>query len=135
MPTSTTRSFRLGGPDLRVGDAERDEAADVLARHHADGRLDEAEYNDRLAKVRAAKTRSDFSGLFSDLPDPDGTQTPSLALRPTGPWHTLPRLLFLALVVIVTATVAHALIVSYTTWLLIALLGALWLWSTTRNRG
>jgi Flp pilus assembly protein TadB len=135
MPTSTTRSFRLGGPDLRVGDAERDEAADLLAKHHAEGRLDEAEYNDRLAKVRAAKTRSDFNGLFSDLPDLDGTSAPPLARHSTGQWHSLPRLLFLVLVVVITATVAHALIASYTIWLLIALLGALWLWSTSRNRG
>ena len=138
MPTDTRRSFRLGGPDLRVGDAERNEAADLLAKHYADGRLDEAEFNDRLAKAQAAKTHSDFAGLFTDLPDLPGTDAPrpdrKITSGPPGSWHLLPRLLFVVLAVVVVATVAHTLIVSSTTWLLIGLLVALWLWTEARKR-
>lgn len=137
MPTDSRRSFRLGGPDLRVGDAERNEAADLLAKHHTDGRLDEAEYNERLAKAQAAKTRSDFAGLFTDLPDLPGADTPrpdrGIISSQPGSWHLLPRLLLVVLVVAVVASVAHSLIFSYPTWLLIGLLAALWLWTEARR--
>ena len=138
MSTDTRRSFRIGGPDLRVGDAERNEAADLLAKHYADGRLDETEFNERLAKAQAAKTHSDFAGLFTDLPDLPGTDAPrpdrGFISVPTGSRHLMPRLLLLVLAVVVVATVAHSLIVSTTTWLLIGLLAALWLWSEARKR-
>jgi uncharacterized protein DUF1707 len=138
MPTDSRRSFRLGGPDLRVGDAERNVAAELLAKHYADGRLDEAEYNERLGKVQAAKTTADFAGLFSDLPDLPGTETPrvdrGIISGHTRSGRLLPRLLFLVLVVVVVTMVAHTLIFSSTTWLLLGLLAALWLWTESRKR-
>jgi hypothetical protein len=65
--------FRIG-PDLnmRVSDAERAEVADRLARHFGDGRLDQAEFDERVSRVMAAKTVADFQGLFDDLPDLPG---------------------------------------------------------------
>lgn len=62
---------RRGGvsPDqMRVSDAERAQVADELGKHYADGRLDEAEFNERLAKAMGAKTRGDLAGLLNDLP-------------------------------------------------------------------
>jgi hypothetical protein len=58
------------GPDLnmRVSDAERAEVADRLARHFADGRLDQAEFDERASRAMAAKTVGDLQGLFDDLP-------------------------------------------------------------------
>lgn len=53
---------------MRVSDAERSQIADTLSKHYADGRLDEAEFNERLQKAMSAKTRSDFNGLLIDLP-------------------------------------------------------------------
>ncbi|MDQ2753963.1 MAG: DUF1707 domain-containing protein [Actinomycetota bacterium] len=53
---------------LRVSDAERADVASALCRHFADGRLDEAEFNDRAARTAAAKTQADLAGLMSDLP-------------------------------------------------------------------
>ena len=138
MAASRQVSAAMRGPGLRVGDAERNEATDLLARHYADGRLDEAEYNERLAKAQAAKTQSDFAGLFSDLPDLPGTDTPRQDRRiitgQPGNWHSLPKLLFLVLVIAVVATLAHTLIASTTTWLLVGLLAALWLWTEARKR-
>ena len=77
---------------LRVSDAERQAVADRLAEHFADGRLDQAEFDDRVGRAMSAKTRADLSGLFSDLPDagapavPDGPRRrrghPMLLLRP-----------------------------------------------------
>jgi hypothetical protein len=75
MPTTGPRSawFRMG-PDLnmRVSDAERAEVADRLSRHYADGRLDQAEFDERVSRAMAAKTVSDLRGLFDDLPDLPG---------------------------------------------------------------
>jgi hypothetical protein len=64
---------------LRVSDAERNEVADTLSTHFADGRLDEAEFKERLDAAMAAKTQADLSGLFDDLPPlpkGGGTVTP-----------------------------------------------------------
>jgi hypothetical protein len=53
---------------LRVSDAERNEVADKLSAHFADGRLDESEFKERLDAAMGAKTQADLSGLFDDLP-------------------------------------------------------------------
>jgi Domain of unknown function (DUF1707) len=70
-PQPTTPALRRAswpGADMRVGDAERAEIADRLAKHFSDGRLDEAEFNERLDRAMRAKTMADLSGLLSDLP-------------------------------------------------------------------
>src|SRR6202522_3792169 len=56
------------GYDMRVGDAERDAAANELREHFASGRLTQDELNERLDQTFAAKTRGDLSALFTDLP-------------------------------------------------------------------
>ena len=53
---------------VRVGDAEREAAAQALGEHYASGRLDRAEYDERLELAFAARTGNDLSGLFRDLP-------------------------------------------------------------------
>jgi hypothetical protein len=62
--------WRTSAPSgsLRVSDAERSEVADKLSTHYADGRLDEAEFKERLDAAMGAKTQGDLSGLFDDLP-------------------------------------------------------------------
>ena len=54
--------------DLRVSDAERTEVADLLSQHYGDGRLDQAEFDQRLDQAMQARTYRDLSGLFADLP-------------------------------------------------------------------
>jgi hypothetical protein len=63
--------FRPGAPDLnmRVSDADRAAVADRLARHYGDGRLDKAEFDERVTRAMAARTFGDLQGLFDDLPD------------------------------------------------------------------
>ncbi|MDT7798595.1 MAG: hypothetical protein QOI78_2028 [Actinomycetota bacterium] len=56
--------------DLRLSDAERQDALDVLEEHVRSGRLDIDEYGTRSAKVTAAKRVSDLVPLFDDLPSP-----------------------------------------------------------------
>jgi hypothetical protein len=67
---------RVGWPGshIRVGDAERTAIADRLAKHFSDGRLDEAEFNDRLDRAMRATTMADLTGLLSDLPDAEHSQ-------------------------------------------------------------
>ena len=69
------------GQHLRVSDAEREAAASRLAEHLAAGRLDQAEFDDRVRRAMSAKTRADLSGLFADLPE---TGAPVTAGLPRG---------------------------------------------------
>ncbi len=54
----------------RIGDADRDQAAECLREHLAQGRLSQDEFDDRLNTALSAKTAADLEPLFSDLPDP-----------------------------------------------------------------
>ncbi|MFJ7210178.1 DUF1707 domain-containing protein [Amycolatopsis sp. NPDC098790] len=56
--------------DIRLSDAERQDALDVLEEHVRSGRLDIDEYGTRSAKVTAAKRVSELVPLFDDLPSP-----------------------------------------------------------------
>lgn len=58
---------------MRVSDAERTEVANALIRHYADGRLDDEEYAERMAKTTGAKTRADLAPLLVDLPRLDAS--------------------------------------------------------------
>ncbi len=67
-PASGRRVGSYADSHLRVSDEERNEVADKLSRHFADGRLDQAEFKTRLDRAMGATTRGDLDGLFSDLP-------------------------------------------------------------------
>ncbi len=56
------------GPDLRIGDAERDLTTRQLRECFAQGRLTMDEFNDRLTKALAATTQRDLDRLTADLP-------------------------------------------------------------------
>lgn len=58
----------FGPAALRVGTAEREQAAEALGKHFTAGRLDVTEYDDRVARAYAAKTVGDLNVLFTDLP-------------------------------------------------------------------
>ncbi|MEI2714956.1 MAG: DUF1707 domain-containing protein [Nocardioides sp.] len=68
---------------LRLGDAERQRAAESLAEHFAAGRLDGAEHSERLDRVWAAKTYADLHGLFDDLPGGSPVASPGFGWSPT----------------------------------------------------
>ncbi len=63
---------------LRVSDAEREAVADRLAEHFAAGRLDQAEFDDRVGRAMSAKTRADLRGLFADLSETGAPAVPEL---------------------------------------------------------
>ncbi len=122
-------------PDLRVSDAERADVADRLSKHYGDGRLDQAEFNERMERAMSAKTMGDFAGLFSDLPEvtEPGASPPVPAIRPS---HRSPmyRLVLLIFIVVAAAFVGHALIHSFFPWLLLALALFLWLRRTPSHQ-
>ena len=66
------------GQHLRVSDAEREAVAGGLAGHFAAGRLDQAEFDDRVGRAMSAKTRADLSGLFAGLLETGAPAVPEL---------------------------------------------------------
>ncbi|HVV13155.1 DUF1707 domain-containing protein [Amycolatopsis sp.] len=58
------------GADLRLSDAERNEAIEALSEHVRTGRLDIEEFGTRSARASAARTRNELVPLFDDLPEP-----------------------------------------------------------------
>ncbi len=107
-----TRGFFPGftGPasdqHMRVSDAERQAVADRLAEHFSSGRLDQAEFDERVGKAMGAKTRADLNGLFDDLPE---TGAPAATDPSTGQLRRRHRhpVLLAALIVFVAIAAAH----------------------------
>lgn len=67
---------------LRLSDAERDEAARLLGEHYAAGRLTPAEHDERTAAAFAARTRGELPPLFADLPGGSPWSAPAPPSRP-----------------------------------------------------
>jgi Domain of unknown function (DUF1707) len=105
---------------LRVSDAERQAVADRLGQHYAEGRLDQAEFDDRVGRAMGAKTRADLSGLFSDLPETGAPAVPGD--HPLARRRRHPVLFFVLLVLFIMAT-AHAVLWATLPWLWVAFLG------------
>ena len=113
-PATSRRTGPDDGSRLRASDAERNEVADKLSRHFAEGRLDQAEFKTRLDRAMGAVTRGDLDGLFDDLP--------RLADDPVPP-KPRRRLFLPAVVLVVLVAVAASAAVStvHLPWLLIVL--------------
>ena len=59
----------MAEPDsVRASDSERDAAASRLQAAFAEGRLDDAEFDERMRAALAARTRTDLALLTTDLP-------------------------------------------------------------------
>jgi hypothetical protein len=125
-------------PHLRVSDAERQAVADRLGEHFADGRLDQAEFDERVNRAMSAKTRADLHGLFDDLPEmnsrPD-TEAPAGGAAPAGPRrrHRHP-VLVLVLLVVITLAAAHAVVAATILWLWLGLVAAIVFLATPGTR-
>jgi Domain of unknown function (DUF1707) len=64
----------VGRDEMRAADSDREAVADKLKQALDEGRLDLAEYDERLQQTYAAKTYGDLDGLLADLPG--GAVTP-----------------------------------------------------------
>jgi Flp pilus assembly protein TadB len=86
---------------LRIGDAEREQAARELGEHFALGRITVDEHTERLEQIWSARTAGDLAPAFRDLPRPRATQqqprrpaTSSTPVRRERSWD-IPRVPFL----------------------------------------
>jgi hypothetical protein len=72
-------------PELRLSDADRDDAISRLGDHYAAGRLDKDEFDERSDAVWTARTGADLVPVFADLGSVQASgRTP--ARRYGGPW-------------------------------------------------
>jgi hypothetical protein len=78
------------GPALRVGDADRQRVVDVLAEAFGAGRLELAEYEERVTSAYAARTGGELAALTADLPRPP--EAPPARSRPWPGWLTVSAL-------------------------------------------
>ena len=76
----------MGSDELRIGTAEREEAARLLADHFGMGRITPDEYETRVTDAYAATTLGDLRPLFRDLPQPH----PGFFGTPPSPMYAPP---------------------------------------------
>lgn len=105
----------MNDDQLRIGDAEREQAAAALGEHYAQGRLSVEEHAERLDRIWAARTRADLRPVFRDLPGWYGPAAPArpATARRSGYWSTgmtpfhrgLPSPVLLILAVLLVLTV------------------------------
>jgi len=96
-----------GTPTLRAGDADREAVGQALRRHHADGRIDTEELQDRISRCFSARTHGELDALIADLP-----REPSAGPRlprhlPGRAWLTVLVPIVILLVVVGPATHTH----------------------------
>ncbi len=108
--------------NVRASDAERNEVADKLSRHFAEGRLDSAEFKERLDKAMGATTRGDLQGLFDDLPRLEDEQAPP----PSRRRRLVPLLILVALIAVAAgSTLSYPFV--HVPWVLVGFIG-LFVW-------
>jgi Domain of unknown function (DUF1707) len=133
---STHRVHARQDPNQRAADADREATSERLRRHHAEGRLDVEEFQERVDRCYQAKTVGELEQLVTDLP-PEPTSE--------GRFH-LHRLRMVPLLPIVIAILAISAVTGHDQghfgfWLLIPLvfLFRFWLWRhgpwSMRRRG
>src|ERR1700751_449380 len=100
---------------MRASDAERQAVADRLAEHFSSGRLDQAEFDERVSRAMAAKTRGDLDGLFDDPPDPEppGGSRNARASARAVPYRPRRRSGFGRMLLLVVVVIAALSIVSH----------------------
>jgi hypothetical protein len=65
---------------LRISDADRTTALDLLSEQYAVGRLTKDEFDERSDAIWSARTQGDLAPVFADLP----VRSPALPARPSG---------------------------------------------------
>jgi hypothetical protein len=112
-------------PSLRAADTDREATGERLRRHHADGRLDTEELQERIDRCYQAKTVGELEQLVTDLP-PEPTSEGRLH---PGRMRMIPLVpIVIAIVVISAVSGGHH--GHFGLWLLIPLffLFRFWLW-------
>ncbi len=112
---------------LRIGDAERERAADALGAHFRAGRLDPTEYDERVQAAFGARTAAELTPLFADLPHGSALAPAPPPARPAArsravrrPGHGLPRAV--AVLLVVAAVIGFTAVAHFPPFFLIPLL-------------
>ena len=116
-------------PNLRAADADREATGERLRRHHAEGRLDSEEFQERIDRCYRAKTVGELEQLVTDLP-PEPTSEGRLHLRGVRMIPLVP--IVIAIVVISAVTGGHH--GHFGLWLLIPLLFLFRFWLRPHGR-
>lgn len=88
-------------PNLRAGDADREATSERLRCHHAEGRLDAEEFQERIDRCYQAKTVGELEQLLIDLP-PEATFEGRLHLHRLRMVPLLPIVIAIAAISAVT---------------------------------
>jgi len=114
---------------LRIGDAEREQAATALGEHYAQGRITADEHAERLEQIWQARTRAELQPVFRDLPDParrtSSVDGPSPSRRGSG--YRPPLFAVLAVLLVLT-------VITHKPLILIGILIAIFVISRRRHR-
>ena len=97
-----------GDPGLRVSDADRDAAVAELADHFEAGRLDLAEFQERLGRAVSARTRRDLDQPLADLPRAQSEAGPAPRARWSVPLPALAAMAIVAAVALIAVSGAGA---------------------------
>lgn len=89
--------FSAPNRDVRIGTEEREQAVQQLAQHLSAGRLELAEFEERVSEVYAARTVGQLAVLFRDLPGPGPAYRAGPGSR--GGWPVPRRAVLLVLVI------------------------------------
>ncbi len=93
-------------PSARAGDADREATAERLRQHHAEGRIDVTEFQERLDGTYHAKTVGELRQLVSDLPNDPQPGRFGRGPRLGPPWM-VPIIPVLFLIVAISALAGH----------------------------
>jgi Domain of unknown function (DUF1707) len=85
-------------PDVRASDADRDAVAELLQEHHAAGRIDTRELQERVDRCYQTKTVAELEQLLTDLPRRSGPE-------PHGPPRWRHRMMPLVPIVLALAAI------------------------------
>src|SRR6516164_551306 len=110
-------------PGLRVSDAERDAVATELGEHFGQGRLDQAEFDERVMQALSARTGRDLGGLLADLPPArEDSTAPQPGTRLPGTLILVPLLAAAILTAGIAAGGAHHPRLAWPLWWLIPII-------------
>lgn len=93
-------------PGVRAADSDREATAERLRHHHAEGRLDVTEFQDRLDSTYRAKTVGELHKLVSDLPRESQRGPLGRGARLRAVWM-LPWVPLLFVVIAISALAGH----------------------------
>jgi hypothetical protein len=93
-------------PNQRAADADREQTSERLRRHHAEGRLDADEFQERVDRCYQAKTLGELDQLVTDLP-PEPTRQRRFHLQRLRMVPLLPVLIVIVAIGAVTGGHHH----------------------------